>query len=120
MRYSRQREAVYDVVRATRCHPDAAYVYEQVRKVIPNISLGTVYRNLAELCQNGRIVKVVVEGSPERFDAYVEPHVHHVCTVCGSVTDLPIDTVTLNHNIQGVNHYQITFYGDCESCRNKN
>ena len=119
MRYSRQREAVYNVVCSTKCHPDASYVYEQVRKVIPNISLGTVYRNLTELCEDGRLVRVSVEGSAERFDAFVAPHVHHVCPTCGSVTDIPMDQVTISHNVKGVDHYQITFYGECENCRNK-
>lgn len=120
MRYSPQREAVYQVVRATKCHPDANYVYENVRKAMPNISLGTVYRNLAELCQSGRLIKVSVEGSAERFDACVTPHVHFVCSCCGAVTDLDDDCITLTHNVQGADHYQITFYGECENCRNKN
>lgn len=120
MRYSPQREAVYQVVRATKCHPDANYVYENVRKTMPNISLGTVYRNLAELCQSGRLIKVSVEGSAERFDACVTPHVHFVCSCCGAVTDLDDDCITLTHNVQGADHYQITFYGECENCRNKN
>lgn len=119
MRYSRQREAVYNVVASTKCHPDASYVYEQVRKVMPNISLGTVYRNLAELCQDGRLIKVSVEGSAERFDACCAPHVHHVCSSCGAVTDLSMDKISISHDFEGVDHYQITFYGTCESCRNK-
>ena len=119
MRYSRQRELITDIIKGRCDHPTADMIYNSAREIEPNISLGTVYRNLSELCEDGRLVRVSVEGSAERFDAYCAPHVHHVCKTCGAVTDLPMDKISINHDFQGVDHYQVTFYGTCEGCRNK-
>ncbi len=116
MRYSKQREAVYQVVCSTKCHPDAYWVYGEVRKVIPNISLGTVYRNLAELCQQKKLIKVCGQGNVERYDGYVEPHAHFVCESCGNVLDVDTQKVDFCHTLPSVTHTEITLYGTCDNC----
>lgn len=119
MRFSKQREAVYEVLRKTKSHPDVAWIYANARKIIPDISIATVYRNLEELREIGLIKKVSVEGYAERYDANVEDHAHIVCDVCGKIADADMTEVTVNHNFDGVSRCEVTFYGVCEQCRSK-
>ena len=85
--YSRQREAILNVLKNTKTHPSANAVYEAVRLQIPNISLGTVYRNLAQLTKNGDIVKIEVGDGFEHFDGDISPHLHLYCRGCGKIFD---------------------------------
>ncbi|MBP3705838.1 MAG: transcriptional repressor [Clostridia bacterium] len=77
--YSRQREAIMQVLRSSKAHPNANQVYEEVRKIIPNISLGTVYRNLSSLGDTGEILCLHVANGPERYDGEISPHIHLHC-----------------------------------------
>lgn len=86
--YSRQREAILNVLRNTKSHPSANAVYEAVREVIPNISLGTVYRNLSKLSESGEILKIEVGDGFEHFDADNSFHIHLHCNSCGAINDL--------------------------------
>lgn len=119
MRFSKQREAVYTVLAATDTHPDAAWVYARARKIIPNISLGTVYRNLDELCDCGRARRISAEGHAERFDANTMAHPHFVCEACGRVLDVDESLVSVSCKVAGVRMADIMLYGECEDCRNK-
>jgi len=92
---------------------------KQTRKIIPNISLATVYRNLDELERLGKIKKVSLENFAERYDANVFEHAHLVCERCGRINDVEIADVTVSHNICGAKRYEITFYGICGECREK-
>ena len=98
MRYSKQREAVYGVLYSTDTHPDVSWIYNEVKKIIPKISLATVYRNLDELESLGRIKKVSVEGYSERYDANVSNHAHLVCESCGKIADADMSGVTGSHS----------------------
>ncbi len=89
--YSRQREAILEIVSASHSHPTAAQVYAAVKEKIPNISLGTVYRNLAQLSQNGDILMLSVGEGCERYDGNVLAHLHLHCKVCGNIFDIPLD-----------------------------
>lgn len=117
MRYSKQREAVYDVLYGTTTHPDVSWIFREVKKVIPSISLATVYRNLNELEALGKIKKVSVEGYSERYDANVSNHAHIVCESCGKITDADMADVTVCHNYANVSRCEVTFYGKCDECR---
>ncbi len=86
--YSKQREAILEVLRATDTHPTATAVYEKVREKLPNISLGTVYRNLAALRENGDIIGISVGDGFEHFDGDAAPHVHLNCRKCGKIEDI--------------------------------
>ena len=88
--YSRQREAILEIVSASHSHPTAAQVYAAVKEKIPNISLGTVYRNLAQLSQNGDILMLSVGEGCERYDGNVKAHLHLHCKVCGNIFDIPL------------------------------
>ena len=87
-KYSRQREALLTEIRGRKDHPTAEDLYLSLRAIMPNYSLGTVYRNLSELCANGYVMKIASVSGPERYDGCVTPHGHFTCTKCGKVYDL--------------------------------
>ncbi len=121
--FSRQREAVYEVLKNTKSHPTATQVFEEVKKTIPNISLGTVYRNLSELYENGDIIKVAVGDGFEHFDADTSSHIHLRCKKCGNITDVYTDTdvgYKLANEIGFTPERSVcTVYGICKNCRDK-
>lgn len=86
--FSRKRQAILGVLQATDTHPTAEWVYQALKPSYPNLSLGTVYRNLTRFREDGLIVSVGVVGGQERFDADLHPHGHFVCKRCGAVLDL--------------------------------
>lgn len=87
-KYSRQRECILKNLQSRRDHPTADMVYESVQIEEPNISLGTVYRNLSFLTENGQILKISTGIGPDHFDGFTEAHNHFVCRKCGRVLDL--------------------------------
>jgi Fur family peroxide stress response transcriptional regulator len=88
MRKSKQKEAIQNVLRDTACHPDAEWIYERVKKQIPDISLGTVYRNLKLLKELGAIREVGLSGGICHYEIETPPHYHFRCEVCGTIIDL--------------------------------
>ncbi len=125
-RYSKQRETVLTVLRNTKHHPTAANVYEEARKVIPNISLGTVYRNLSQLSDAGEVYSVKAPDGSEHFDANFKenPHPHLICRECGSVVDLEIPFIddflgkTSHHTGCDFEDRNAIFFGVCNNCKN--
>lgn len=122
--YSRQREAILEVLRSTDTHPTAAAVYERVRQKLPNISLGTVYRNLADLKKNGDILGISVGDGYEHFDGDVAPHIHLHCRCCGDIADLelqsdPAAEYSRQHGFTPENGVYV-LYGVCSACNDKN
>ena len=85
--YSKQRAAIIEVLRSTTTHPTAQWIYEEVRKQLPNISLGTVYRNLSALSSEGDILHISVGDGFEHFDGDNSPHLHLHCRRCGKIAD---------------------------------
>jgi len=125
-RLTRQRQAVLDAVRRTAGHPDACWVYDQVRQRIPNISLGTVYRSLAVLRDGGLIRELPQGGAPTRYDANVGDHQHIVCQQCGRVLDLEVGDLTALRKLAArasgfaeVVGERVEFYGRCRECARK-
>jgi Fur family peroxide stress response transcriptional regulator len=124
-KHSRQRDEILAAIRGTALHPGARWVYERLRGVIPRLSLGTVYRNIALFQEEGLVVAVGVVNGEERFDAVTEPHPHAVCASCGKVTDLRIpDDAVLQQaaesarSVSGfaIDHRRTVFCGVCEEC----
>jgi len=122
LKYSRQREVIKDFLKTRKDHPTADIVYTNVRTQYPNISLGTVYRNLTLLADIGEIQRLRVGDGVDHFDADVSPHYHFVCTKCGSVVDLVMDNIDDIINIAGMNFdgkitgHVTYFYGICGNC----
>ncbi len=123
VRYSKKREAILAALQGTSCHPSAEWIYRQLKPQHPDLSLGTVYRNLAFFQEHGHIKSVGVVRGQERFDAIVTPHSHFVCNCCGTIQDLP--DIPLEDNLErtvstqygfAVERCELTFYGLCLSC----
>ena len=91
LKYSKQREAIKAFLMSRKDHPTADQIYTAVREDHPNISLGTVYRNLALLEEVGEIQRLHVNGNTDRFDADVSNHYHFVCDSCSCVQDIPME-----------------------------
>ena len=89
-RMTRQREVILKELRSAKIHPSADEVYERVRRYLPRISLGTVYRNLEILSEMGEIQKLELGGDIKRFDWNPKKHYHIRCMQCGRVDDAPI------------------------------
>ena len=108
---------------STTEHPTAEQIYSEVRKAIPNISLGTVYRNLSLLEELGKVRRVVAGHDAEHFDANMSEHHHFVCSGCGSITDItleaPYPKISSEDFTGSVTGYDVVFHGLCESCAEK-
>ena len=123
MRKTRQKAAILEVLRGTNSHPTADLVYNEVRKEIPNISLGTVYRNLRQLCQSGEISDLELCGSLSRFDARNDNHYHFRCEKCGQVFDVDepvnseMDKITARRTGFRITYHRLEFYGLCLECQ---
>ena len=92
-RASRQRDIILRVVMSSKDHPRADWVYDQVRQEIPNVSMGTVYRNLKSLAKSGDIRQLDIADGTSRFDGNMDNHYHFRCEECGRIFDLdePVD-----------------------------
>jgi Fur family peroxide stress response transcriptional regulator len=121
-RKSRQREKILDLLKHTDTHPDADWVYGRLKKQIPNLSLGTVYRNLRILVSQGQIQKLPFGSTFDRYDGCISPHYHVICEKCGSVHDFNMaENIDINKMAQSQSSYtimrhRIDFYGLCEKC----
>lgn len=123
MKYSKQRDAILENVLSRCDHPTADMVYEEVRKELPNISLGTVYRNLNMLVEIGKIRKIIMPGVSDRFDKTLESHYHLYCKNCNVIDDviLPniteIDKLVEKHTGHKIVSHDIVFTGICKKCQ---
>ncbi len=121
-KYSRQRESIQRCLMGRSDHPTAETIYLCIKEEYPNISLGTVYRNLALLAEQGEILKLSTGEGPERFDARTDPHSHVQCNVCGRVMDLDfvpdvnLDAMAAEHFAGTIDSHMIFFYGTCPDC----
>lgn len=124
-RTSKKRQAVYDALCSTKAHPSAEQLYMSLKNQIPDLSLGTVYRNLGVLMQEGLIISVGNVNGQERYDANTVPHTHFVCTCCGrvddAVTELPLPDYAECEALTGWKLYShsLSFSGKCKNCQEK-
>lgn len=125
IKYSRQRESIRNCL-ANRCdHPTAESVYLSMKDEFPNISLGTVYRNLSLLSDMGEIRKISTGVGPDRFDGNLTPHYHFICKKCGCVMDIQLGSqenllALASENFSGIiEEHLIQFYGVCPVCMKK-
>lgn len=125
IKYSRQRECIKQFLASRHDHPTAETVYLNVKQNFPNISLGTVYRNLSLLTELGEIQKISTGIGPDRFDGNPAPHYHFFCRKCGCVMDLDMEGIDhinilagsqFDGEIEGNISY---FYGKCANCLKK-
>ena len=123
MRETKQRKIILEELRKCSHHPGADEIYLLVRKHLPNISLGTVYRNLEFLAETGLIKKLEYGRGQKKFDGKTKEHYHFRCTKCGSIDDIPfsINPMDLDNSQLWVKErtilgYRLEFFGLCPAC----
>jgi len=118
-RLTSQKKIILDYLKSVKTHPTAEVVYRAVKKQLPQISKGTVYRNLNNLKQRGKILEISHDVA--RFDGDTLPHGHFFCECCGQIFDI-FQNFKACRALKGkrlpgkINHYQIYFYGTCKQC----
>ncbi len=125
LKYSRQRESIKKYLAHTLEHPTADMIYSNIRKEYPNISLGTIYRNLNLLVGQGEVIKFATGDGKDRFDANTSPHYHFVCTECSNVSDvfmssdfISMVTDSAKSEIDGeILGHSTFFFGRCLECK---
>ncbi len=124
-RMTKQKMLIWQILSQTKCHPTAEWVYEEARKDMPNISLGTVYRNLQLLVADGMAQELNYGKGVSRFDANAGMHYHFVCEKCGKVYDMemPLKKDTFLQGVDcscgKIHRYRLEFYGICQDCLDK-
>lgn len=122
MKFSRQREMIFEQVKNFPIHPTADEVYNALKKDNPNLSLGTVYRNLNLLSDMGMLMKIRIADGKDRFDGRTDTHYHMVCSHCGKVFDVELDIAETipqkvladeGHIITGIT---LNLTGICKGC----
>ncbi len=121
-RMTEQRRVILEEIRSLKTHPTADELYKQVRKRLPRISLGTVYRNLETLARKGTVRKLEVAGTQKRFDGRIDHHYHLKCERCSRIEDIeiePLDVIReLEKKLPGyvITNYRLEFEGLCLQC----
>ena len=123
--YSRKREAILSAICSTDIHPTADWIYQKLKPIYPDLSLGTVYRNTARFKEDGLIISVGVVEGQERLDGTTAPHAHFICSKCGCVLDVEDveQDAQLDFDVSKrircqIDSHDLVFHGICEECLN--
>lgn len=124
-RLTRQRQAILDLLAATDSHPDASWLYQELRKQLPHISLGTIYRNLAVLKAAGLVRELHLGQALGRYDAQTSEHYHAVCARCSRIDNVHVPPGELRDLLAGIaarsgyliRGLHLEFYGLCQACQ---
>ncbi|MCJ7802362.1 MAG: transcriptional repressor [Candidatus Marinimicrobia bacterium] len=122
MRFSKQRDLILNIVQDTRTHPTADYVYDKARNELPNVSLGTVYRNLGQLVDSKLLKSINIDGIIH-YDAFLDDHQHFQCKSCNRVLDIELNAKDFISQVESkTNHIivkcKIHLVGICKDCQN--
>ena len=126
VKHFRKRDAILGYLCSTKEHPSAETIYTQLKPQIPDLAMGTVYRNLTLFKQQGLVSSVATVSGVERFDANTNPHVHFICSGCDAVMDLT--EMQVPDSLQkaaalccggSVEGCQLSFTGLCRECLDK-
>ena len=123
IRMTKQRQVILDELRQLTCHPTADEMYDRIRKRLPNVSLGTVYRNLEIMSEQGIIQKLDVGGSKKRFDGNIENHCHIRCNRCGRLEDMDcqldfdLARMAAARTFYRVLRFRLEVIGICPACQ---
>ena len=121
-RTSKQRTRVLEILRSTESHPTATWIYERLKPDFPNLSLGTVYRNLNILVEQGMVLELKFGSTFDRYDGKTLPHYHFICETCAAISDVDmehkreLDRKVEERNSYKVNYHRLEFYGQCQRC----
>ena len=123
-KHFRKRDAILSCLRESKAHPSAETLFNQLKPQIPDLSMGTVYRNLTHFKEQGLATSVATVRGVERFDANTDPHVHFICRECDAVIDL--EDMQIPESLSaaaagccggGVESCQLSFTGLCKACK---
>ena len=125
-KHFRKRDAILEYLKQTNAHPSAETIYTQLKPQIPDLAMGTVYRNLTLFKEKGLVSGIATVHGVERFDGNTDPHVHFICNQCDAVIDLmemdvPENLRTMAEQCCGatVENCQLSFSGICQNCSNQ-
>ena len=116
--FSSKRELIYSTLCSTKTHPSAKWVYEQLKEDYPDLSLGTVYRNIALFKEKGMAIPVANVLGEERLDGDTSPHAHLVCKICGKIEDIEIpniNSLATSYSFE-TDFVSVTYFGVCKDC----
>ena len=125
LRQSRQRNRILELLRSTENHPTADWVYDQLKSEFPKLSLGTVYRNLSVLIDQGLVKKIHFGSTYDRFEARTDPHYHLICESCGKILDFEmpfydeLNDMAKKFTCFNIHHHKLDFYGLCKDCESE-
>lgn len=122
--FSRKRQAILETIRETTIHPTAEWVYQTLKPQYPDLSLGTVYRNIAFFKEQGLVIRVSIVNGQERLDGNTSPHSHFICKHCGAVVDIMENFTSIaaaqqvqeKYGLQ-IEQQEVLFYGKCHGCQ---
>jgi Fe2+ or Zn2+ uptake regulation protein len=121
-RMTAQKSFIFDYLKSVKTHPSAEIIYREVKKKLPNISQGTVYRVLNNFKDKGEILAIDTKDNVH-FDADISDHAHFICETCGNVFDVIDECAKCGilknkkTKVGSINSYKINFYGICKYCR---
>ncbi|RUM59899.1 MAG: transcriptional repressor [Persephonella sp.] len=115
-----QRQIILNILKMTDTHPTAEWIYERAKSYIPNLSLGTVYRNLKVLKEEGKILEIT-DGKLTRFDGRTDNHYHFKCVKCGNIYDVEYNDIEIKESLKKKGFkplsYQLVITGICKNCK---
>ena len=116
---TKQRAAILQAMMEGERHMNAEDIFNRAKQILPSLALGTVYRNLNQMCEEGEIFRIPVPGQPDHYDKNPVKHEHTYCERCGTLTDLQLPRLTqlLQESCPGMTRYQLTVCNICEECR---
>ena len=119
-RNTKQKIAVINYLKSVKCHPDAQVIHKNIKKTIPNISLGTIYRILGQLTKDGKVSELNCQEQT-RYDGDMSQHGHFICQKCGCVIDVfkipNLKNLKIKFKEGIINNYKIYLYGKCKRCQ---
>lgn len=124
-RFSKQRQIIYDMIKENPVHPSADYIYNTLKKDYPDLSLGTVYRNLNVLVESGLIIKISSDADSEHYDGNLSNHYHLMCEDCHHIFDVDvpyldnIEDEARRNSCHTIKKHNLVFTGLCEECAKK-
>ncbi|MCQ4796413.1 transcriptional repressor [Anaerofustis stercorihominis] len=117
---TKQRRLIYSIITNSKEHLSAEEIYKSAKKEMPNIAIGTIYRNLNLMIRDGEIRKVEIHNAPDRFDKNIINHDHLICDECGKLKDIIIknfDKIIEKHSVDNITSYDLNIHYICHECK---
>lgn len=117
---TKQRRLIYSIITNSKEHLSAEEIYKSAKKEMPNIAIGTIYRNLNLMIRDGEIRKVEIHNAPDRFDKNIINHDHLICDECGKLKDIIIknfDKIIEKHSVDNITSYDLNIHYICPECK---